>query len=369
LIGSGHNRLLKILHVDPEKSWGGGEAQVLGLLSYLSEKGHTNHLLTHPHGKLYERCEKINVRALPLVVRNDIDVTSIPAVRRLIRRERYDVVHFHTKRAHALSLWLPRGPTRPKYVVTRRMDYPEGRNWYQQCLYNRRVDAVIAISQTIADGLIAAGVERKNIRVIHSGIDPSRFDFAAGSHRERPDVPVIGTAAVLEERKGHRHLLAAARLLKDQGHRFKLALAGDGSLRSRLETMIQSLDLSEEATLVGFVSDMPKFLAELDIFVLPSLNEGLGVAALEAMAAGKPVVASRVGGLAEVVVDSQSGFLVPPAEPESLAGAIAKLLTDEGLRREFGRGGAARVRRCFALERMAMKNEDCYYELVGGGAS
>jgi glycosyltransferase involved in cell wall biosynthesis len=365
--GSGDRRLLKILHVDPEKNWGGGEAQVLGLLSYLAEKGHSNYLLTHPQGRLYQRSEKLKIRALPLVVRNDLDLRSVPAVRRLIRDERFDIVHLHTKRAHALSLWFPRGRVRPKYVVTRRMDYPEARNWYQRCLYNRRVDAVVAISQTIADQLIASGVERKNIRVIYSGIDAGRFSGAL--ERSGSAVPVIGAAAVLEERKGHRYLLQAARLLKEQGHRFKLALAGEGSLKDTLRVMIEMLGLAEEVTLCGFVDDMPSFLAGLDVFVLPSIYEGLGVAALEAMAAGRAVIASRVGGLAETVVDGETGLLVPPGDADSLARAMANLLSDESLRAAFGRRGAERVRAMFTLQRMASKNEQCYYDLMTDGSS
>jgi glycosyltransferase involved in cell wall biosynthesis len=337
-------------------------------LSYLSEKGHSNDLLTHPQGRLFQRSEKLKVRALPLVVRNDLDLRSIPTIRRLIRNERYDVVHLHTKRAHALSLWLPRSGGRPKYVVTRRMDYPERNNWYQRCLYNRRVDAVVAISQTIADQLITSGVQRKNIRVIHSGIDPCRFAGPTRGERKTAGVPLIGTAAVLEERKGHRTLLHAAGMLKDQGHRFKLALAGDGSLRNSLCAMIEALDLTREVTLCGFVTDMPQFLAGLDLFVMPSLYEGLGVAALEAMAAGKAVVASRVGGLAEVVLDCETGLLVPPGDADGLARAIARLLSDESLRTAFGRRGAERVAQSFSLERMASQNEQCYYDLLAGDA-
>jgi glycosyltransferase involved in cell wall biosynthesis len=248
------------------------------------------------------------------------------------------------------------------------MDYPERNNWYQRCLYNRRVDAVVAISQTIADELIASGVQRKNIRVIHSGIDPCRFAGVVGGERRISGVPVIGTAAVLEERKGHRTLLHAARMLKEQGHRFKLALAGDGSLKNSLRAMIEALDLTQEVTLRGFIADVPEFLAGLDLFVMPSLYEGLGVAALEAMAAGKAVVASRVGGLAEIVFDCETGLLVPPGDVEGLARAVAKLLSDENLRTAFGRRGAERVRQSFTLERMASENEQCYYDLLAGDA-
>jgi glycosyltransferase involved in cell wall biosynthesis len=366
LTGSGNNRLLKILHIDPEKNWGGGEVQVLGLLAYLAGRGHQNHLLTHPHGRLLEQSRNLPLSCFPLVVRNELDIREVRKIRRLIRHEKYDIVHFHTKRAHALSPWLPHGAQRPRYVVTRRMDYPQRNNWHTRYLYNRSVDAVIAISRPIADVLIRAGVEAEKIRVIHSGIDAARFDLCGGGNTSHRGAPVIGTVAHLEERKGLRYLLEAAGQLKSQGYSFKLALAGDGSLQQQLEQMAQSLGLAQEVSFAGFISDVPKFLAALDIFVLPSLYEGLGVAALEAMAAGKPVVASRVGGLAELVNDCETGLLVAPGNAQELAAAMAKLIRDSDLRAAFGRKGAARVREEFTMEQMAKRTEACYYAILRG---
>src|SRR5262245_63766505 len=136
---SGHSRLLKILHIDPEKRWGGGEAQVLGLLSYLVERGHHNDLLTHPDGRLFQRSQALNVRALPLVVRNDLDFRPVLWLRRLIRREDYDIVHLHTKRAHALSLWLSHRSSRPKYVVTRGLVTPDPKTGLRRVVYIEKV--------------------------------------------------------------------------------------------------------------------------------------------------------------------------------------------------------------------------------------
>ena len=110
--------------------------------------------------------------------------------------------------------------------------------------------------------------------------------------------------AVLEERKGHRFLLDAARVLKDRGRKIQYVFAGDGSHKTQLQSLVQTLGLREEVSFVGFVKDVPRFLSSIDVLVLPSLYEGLGVAALEGMAAGKPVVATRVGGLAESIVDA-----------------------------------------------------------------
>lgn len=362
--GSGDSRALKILHIDPEKNWGGGEAQVLGLLTYLSARGHRNELLAHPSGLLYSRCQKLDVRARPLVMRNDIDLRCVPALRRLIAEMAYDIVHFHTKRAHTLALWLPRGAGHPKYLATRRMDYPESRGWLTDRLYNRRVDGVVAISRTIADLLARAGVERQKIRCIPSGIEARRFELERAPDEREEGVVIIGCLGGLEERKGHRYLIEAAARLKADGIKARYRIAGAGPLRAELEAEATRVGLRNEVSFVGFVDDPALFLAGVDLVVMPSLFEGLGVAALEAMAAGKPVIASGVGGLAEAVVDGVTGLLVPPRDGAALAAAIAKLVGGPALAKTMGLQGRERVRQHFSMENMARQNEAYYFELL-----
>jgi glycosyltransferase involved in cell wall biosynthesis len=215
--------------------------------------------------------------------------------------------------------------------------------------------------------LIDAGVEEKRIRLIHSGIDAHRFKAIGDRSIDREGEPVIGCLAVLEERKGHRYLLRAASILKARGLRVMLHLGGEGTLRGELEREVDKLGLRETVKFCGFV-DPATFLANVDLFVLPSLYEGLGVAALEAMASGKAVIASRVGGLTESIIDGQTGLLVPPRVPEALADAIARLVREPFFGRELGRKGRARVLEQFTLEQMAVKNEAFYYELLGTGS-
>jgi glycosyltransferase involved in cell wall biosynthesis len=369
LSGSGDNRLLKILHIDPELNWGGGEAQVFGLLSYLAGRGHSNELVAHPNGLLFAACEQHGIRRHGAVIRNDLDLRCILKLRRLIRTGHYDIVHFHTKRAHALALWLPRTPNRPRYVATRRMDYAEPRNWYTNCLYNRRVDGVVVISESIGDLLIAAGVDGRKIRVIASGIDVEKFANLPSTRDRAPGQIIVGSMGVLEERKGHRFLLAAAAELKARGLKLQYRIAGDGALRRSLEQQAVDLGLVDDVQFSGFVTDTAEFLASIDLFVMPSLFEGLGVAVLEAMAAGKPVVATRVGGLAESVLDGVTGLLVAPRDAAALATAIDKLARDPALALALGSRGAARVRQHYTLEQMARRNEAYYYELLDGAGS
>jgi len=360
-------KLLKILHVDPERNWGGGEAQVFGLLSYLASKGHRNDLFTHPEGRLFAEVVSLNVGRFSLSVRNDMDLRAVPKLRRRIYDGNYDIVHLHTKRAHALSLWLSRGKPGPKYIVTRRMDYSEKKNWYTRSLYNHRVDGVVAISQNIFDGLVDAGVERRKIRLIHSGIDPSRFEAAASTVEAPRDEVTAGCLAMLEERKGIEFLLDAAGQIQSRGVRLKWLIGGSGTLRDSLESKALALGLRDSITFLGFVAKPEEFFRRIDIFVMPSLFEGLGVAALEAMGAGKPVVATRVGGLAESIIDGQTGILVAPRDGRAIADAVSRLVDHPTMARQMGLIGRQRVSDHFTLAQMAAQNEAYYYDLLETG--
>jgi glycosyltransferase involved in cell wall biosynthesis len=333
------------------------------LLGYLEARGHHNDLLANPDGLLLTRCRTLEVRARSIVMRNDADLRCVPALRRLIREMGYDIVHFHTKRAHMLALWVPRSDPRPRYVVTRRMDYPE--SWYTPFLYNRCVDGVVAISRAIGAQLVSAGVDRKKIRCISSGIDPGKFARVSEPGAVSGDTFVVGCLASLEERKGHRYLLEAAALLKARGLKIRYELAGDGPRRGQLEAEVARLGLCDRVRFLGFVGDSAAFFAGVDLLAMPSLYEGLGVAALEAMAAGRAVVATRVGGLAESVLDGDTGLLVPPRDAAGLADAIAEIAKSRSLARTMGSRGRERVRRYFSLESMARQNESYYQELVG----
>jgi glycosyltransferase involved in cell wall biosynthesis len=356
-----------ILHVDPEKGWGGGERQVAGLMRHLFERGHTNHLLCNLESPLVRETKNVAKEIFGFTMRNDLDFRPVPAVRRIMRSGAYDIVHFHTKRAHALSAWLGRTPSEQRRVVTRRMDYPLRGGWFDRHLYNRCVDGVVAISEPIAALLAAGGVDQKRIRVIASGVDPAPYENIPAPSGQRSPV-VVGTVAALEARKGHRFLLEAAAELKRRGRSLTYRIAGDGSEKTALQDIALKLGVEREVEFVGFVSDVAGFLASIDIFVLASMFEGLGVAAIEAMAAARPVVATAVGGLKDLVVEGETGFLVPPGDPMALAQALDGLAEEKELARAMGEKGRARVLEHFTMERMARANEEFYYELLGGQA-
>ena len=360
----------KILHVDPERGWGGGEVQVMGLTTYLCHSGHRSEVACDPGGELSKRLQGQGFPWLPLRICNHVDIRAAWRLRHLVRTGEYDIVHFHTARAHALSLWLGKGWA--KRVVTRRMDYPLSHGLYTRLLYGQGVDGLIAISQGVKAAMCAGGAPRERIRVIYSGIQMPQFSLPIQVGKEMRQAyqihegeKVVVVVASLEERKGHRFLLQAAALLKEQGCRLRYLLCGQGSLRPALEREVRDLSLSAEVTFVGFCDDVPWLLAGSDIFVHPPLWEGLGVVVLEAMAAGLPVVASRVGGIPEVVEDQITGLLCPAGDGEALAAAVSTLLNDPDRARAMGELGRRRVQERFSVEAMARSNEAFYREICG----
>jgi glycosyltransferase involved in cell wall biosynthesis len=343
---------------------------VLGLTTYLTRAGHCSVVAANPDGSLYRRLTAAGLSVRPLRVRNHCDLLAGLRLRRLVTAGRYDLVHFHTARAHALTPWLHK--TRVKRVVTRRMDYPVKKGWVTRLLYIHSVDAVVAISAGVRAALLAAEVPATRIRLIPSGVDTTRFTqnsdvrvqvrHAYGFSDHETLVLSVGALA---ERKGHRTLLRAAHQLKAQGIRLRYLVCGEGALRTALQDETGALGLETDVRFAGFCPEISHYLAAADLFVHVPQWEGLGVALIEALAAGLPVVASRVGGIPDLIKDHLTGLLVPPQDPPALAAALTRLVQAPFWASTLGRAGQAQARAQFDLTVMAQNNTTLYYELLG----
>jgi glycosyltransferase involved in cell wall biosynthesis len=368
---------MRIAGIDPERNFGGGEVQVMGLTLELWRAGHDAELLCDPDGELWRRASQAGIACQPLRIRNSLDVAAGLRLRVLLRRRHYDIVHFHTARAHAMAPYAL--GQAGALVVTRRMDYAPNR-LFAPWLYNRVVDGVGAISEGVAQALARTGVARQRISIIPSGVDCTWFAPPGEAVRRRaraalgllPDEIAVGTVGALVARKGHSVLIDAMALAqrgeatKHDPSRLRCFIAGAGPLRPQLEQRIMQKELAPCVTLVGPLQDPARLLSALDVFVMPSLNEGLGVAALEATAAGLPVVASAVGGLPEVVDDRRTGLLVKPGDPAILAEAIVWLAADYQRRAAMGAEGRKRAVRSWSMELMAQRTLELYAACLVG---
>jgi len=363
---------LSIAGVDPELGFAGGETQVLGLTIALAGSGHRAELICDPAGRLWERAVAAGISCHPLRIRNAVDLAAGVRLRAILKRERYEVVHFHTSRAHSMAPFA-RGLARV-LVVTRRMDYRPNR-LFAPYLYNRSVDGVIAISGGVADALAAAGVKRQHITVVPSGVDCEHF--RPPTSQERSDARsefkiadgefVVSAIGALEPRKGHIYLIRAIGALgaTDKCAEVKCLIAGQGSINATLKRETWQVKSAERIKLLGKIDDPRRLLWASDVFAMPSLKEGLGVAALEAMASALPLIASDVGGLREVVEHERTGVIVPPANPDAIASAIARLADSSELRAQMGAAARARVVENYSMEKMAARTLALYRACVG----
>jgi glycosyltransferase involved in cell wall biosynthesis len=367
---------LRVAGVDPELGFGGGESQVLGLALELLRGGHRAELLCNPEGMLWERAHRAGVECHLLSIRNALDFAAGMRLRSFLKRAHHDIVHFHTSRAHSLAPFA-RGCA-GRLVVTRRMDYRPNR-MFAPWLYNHAVDGVIAISGAVAQALVSAGVNSARIRIIPSGVDCGHFRPPAESERASARAALgladgeiaLGTVGALEHRKGHRYLLEAVAAIArcTASCRLGCFIAGDGPLRASLEADLRRLHPGSAVRLMGRLDDPRALLWGLDVFVFPSLKEGLGVAMLEAMACGLPVVASAIAGPAEVVEDGRTGVLFEAGNSAELEGALKRLIEAPGIRAALGAAAREEVIERFAMRVMAEKTLELYRACLGSGAA
>jgi glycosyltransferase involved in cell wall biosynthesis len=306
---------------------------------------------------------------------NQYDPRLISRTADLVRREQIDIVHAHEVKSDVityLASFLARVP-----IVTTIHGYIANspRQRALVALDRRlvtRFDRVFVVSAKIRDELLALGASPDRIRLVHNGLVLANYRRtgqrgALAALAGRPVVgPVVASIGRLSREKGHADLLEALALMKARGHLVSTVLAGDGPERAALEALASRLGLADSVYFLGYVDRPQAVLEEADLMVLPSHTEGLPNAALEALAMGVPVLATAVGGTPEVISDGETGRLVPPAAPESLAREMMDFVARPGVWREMAERGRQVVEREFDFTARTRRMEELYDELVPG---
>jgi glycosyltransferase involved in cell wall biosynthesis len=358
---------MRIAHVEAGRHLYGGAAQVNYLLEGLTGRGVENLLLCPPGSELGAAAPAASVRALPM--RGELDVTLVPRLAAQLKRLKPDLVHVHSRRGADLYGGFAAALAGLPAVLTRRVDAPEPR--YARLKY-RPYGAVVALSRAIEEQLVAAGVARHRIVRISSGVDTQRYrPDAAASERVRalfglrPDALVVGVVSQLIERKRHSWLFELLPELVRECPELAVLCFGRGPLESRLRSELDARGLVKHVVLAGFRRDLPALLPGLDVLAHPADREGLGLALLEAASAGVPVVACAVGGVPDVVVDGETGVLVPRDDAAAMARALRALLAAPVERRRLGAAARRHVERRFEVGRLVSAHHSLYTRLLG----
>jgi glycosyltransferase involved in cell wall biosynthesis len=319
-------------------------------------------------GWLKEQLERQGIDTHVLKMNGMFDLEWVRKACQLVRREGVSLIHAHEFDG------VTHGSLVARLVGVPCVATVHGKNYYWEKRRRRlayrvvsRIATMVAVSEDLKRFITrSVGVPAERIKVIYNGQDvcpliglEEKQCLRAGLGLEE-DEQVVGVVGSLYPVKGHEYLLAAVPQVLTSHPRAKFLIVGRGDLESRLKEEVKQRGLEKQVRFLGFREDVSALLSLMDIFVLPSLSEGLSIALLEAMAAGKPVIATDVGGNPEVVVDGETGFLVPPRNADALAAKLLLLLADKHQTRRLGENGRRRVQQYFSFQAMVNKYQDLY---------
>ena len=314
----------------------GAEYFFLRVVAHLAERGHRVIVVTKRDTPLRAEIEKLsspNIELHAWHTHGKIDPSTLVKLCRLIRDERVNVINTHLTTASWQGALAGKITGVPSVAVVHSTDR---KTWFQHA------DRLIAVSGGVKEALVEQGLAPAKIEVLYHGIDLEQYvaPLESAAAKERLGLPAqaltVGVAASFIGRKGHRFLLEALKNLEATLGPVHALFAGEGELEESLRAQAQQLGLAQRVHFLGFRRDVAHVVCAMDVFVLPSLKEGLSIAVMEAMALGKAVVCSRISGLPEVVSDGETGILVPPGDVEALQNALERLLTDSALRERLG---------------------------------
>lgn len=339
-------RHLSIAHVDDSMTWRGGERQALELIKGLRRYDTRNVLICRPGSEISRRALDNGIEVVHLPLLGGWDFLSVLKMRSCLNREKIDIVHTHTSHAHTLAFFALRGMPACRLVVSRRVDFHLHSIFSRLYKYGKSVDRIIAVSDAIRRVLVEDGIDPDRVVTVRSGFIPEQFaggDTGRDLRKETgipQDAVVVATVAALAPHKAHCVLLKAAHLLAKRNPRIRFLLAGEGELRSKIERDIHNLGLEDTVKLLGFVGDVGAVYRAADIFAISSREEGLCSSILDAMYFSLPVVATKAGGIPELVSDGVNGFIVPVDNCAMFADRLDLLAGDAGLRAKMGRRAA-----------------------------
>jgi glycosyltransferase involved in cell wall biosynthesis len=369
-----------ILHIAKVTGISGSENHLLMLLAALGRDKYKASfaVLTEPSRpveRFVRALEASGVRARTFPIRRDIDPWCLLELVRFVRRGRFDLVHTHMIHGDLYGTLAAKLAGVRRTVSTKHGydDYDHTSRLYRLCgLAAWGTDRIVTISHALQDKCSRAeGIPRAKMTTIHYGIDVAAYRAAADTGEDiraalglGPEDVVAVSVGRLIPVKGFEYLLEATAMAVREQPGLRVLIAGGGPLEEALRGQVRRLGLERHAYLLGRREDVPRLLAQADLFVLPTLGEGFGLVILEAMVHGLPVVATRTMAIPEIVAHGETGLLVPLRDAAALAQAISSLAADAGLRRRLGEAGRERVAREFTVEAMVARTEALYDRLL-----
>lgn len=366
---------LKVFHIDPEKGWRGGQQQAAYLHEGLVARGIPSWVVCRPGAPFETYLKSHGLPYLSIPMRNEGDFIAGWKIAQAAKAHGVSILHLHSAHALAIGLWASLFNKSLRLIGVRRVDFPIRKNRLSRFKYmTPRMTRHVAISNKIREVMVSDGIAPERITTIHSGVDIHRFDNIQppeGFLREcgiPEDHLVVGTVAALAGHKDYPTLLKSAAQVVKKYDKVTFCALGDGPDEESVHRQATELGLGDRFRFMGYRKDVGEFLKSFNVFILASHMEGLGTSILDAQAVGLPVVASRAGGIPEIVEDGVSGLLAEAKNPDDFAAKLSRLIDDSELRETLGKGGLESVKN-FSIERTVEKNLALYHDILSSDES
>jgi glycosyltransferase involved in cell wall biosynthesis len=356
-------RQWRILHTESSLGWGGQEVRVMAELEWMRARGHWVALAAHPASAVAKRAKEAGILFYALGTHKALLPVELARLAAWLVGNQVEVVNTHSSNDGWLAGLAARLAGRPILIRSRHIEVDYPNRFWSGLAFRLLPHHVITTSQRIADRLVAElGISPARATCIATGVDLARFnpEIKGTLRRElgmAPETALVGMISVLRSWKGHATFLdTAARLLGEAKRPLRFVIAGDGPAREEWTAKIAQEPWKGRVALLGHRADVPNLLASLDVLALPSYaHEGIPQIVLQAQAMSRPVVATTIGGIPEVVEDGVTGLLVPPRDAEALAEKIGSLLDDPALSSRLGRAARANIEKYYSLDAMGEK--------------
>jgi len=362
---------MKILHLNSEKSWRGGEQQMAYLASELKENGASSILGFHADNeRLNEFCKK-NEFAIVHLPFGGIQLFAALKLKFWLKKNKVDIIHTHTAKAHTVAVWANIFGARTPVVVSKRTDFKVKSPYKFQ---HKCVKAILCVSQMI-EKITREGLHPKKrdlVKTVHSGVDLTRFDSMMQiSLKEKYEIPsskiLVGNCSAIADHKDYKTFVDTAQILNEEfPDTFHFIIIGDGPLKEEIEDYCENKMLMAKFTFTGFITDIELHLKSLDFFLMTSKEEGLGTSLLDAMLCEIPIVSTNAGGIPEIVIHEQTGLLAGIKDAEALADNIERLVDDQDLKNIIIKNAKDQVVKEYSKEHTCEKTLKVYRDIITG---
>lgn len=366
---------MKILHISTENTWRGGERQLVLLHSELSKAGTDSLVIARKSSPVAEICRKEGLSCLQIPIGSAYDLKAAWNIRNIARKEKADILHAHTSKGHTLAILANIMAASVPVVLSRRVDFPVKSNFLSLYKYNSHfIRKIICVSDEIKKITAPSIRDKEKLITIHSGVDIDKFSDISdlGHFRNNFDIPenisIIGNTSALADHKDYYTFVDTAVAVHKRNADTHFFIVGDGPLEAELRKYVNEKSAESYITFTGFIEEIGLALKSLDIFLFTSKTEGLGTSVLDAMAAGIPVVATKAGGVPEMIKHDYNGLLCPVGSTHCLTTSVERLLKDNALKMKLLEN-AKKTIVGFSYQKTAKKTLSIYHEILNNNKS